>query len=324
MSVIVDHEPIRLRVSRDGAGLLVLRLFVGFFTLYAGLQISFSAADFTEIVRALGVPLPSVAASLVVLGHVGLGVLLLVGLFTRPVGVLLAGKFLLIFFTYYVLQFDSTLMLTPVGTLWGVESLSYGAAGIFFACTGAGRYSLDALLGPVVRRRTNLSPRFLRYLLADTELSQAARGDLHAAAVGQVFFRLFIGSLLLLHSISQIIGRSLDPGTETMAKLANKLMTLGLPLPTVMAWVTTLAMLAVGMLLLLGVFTRAGGILLAVVATVLLLAVPELGGTTVEGYGFHGEELFFLAAVGVFFALTGSGRFSLNSRQRRDAESPAA
>jgi putative oxidoreductase len=247
----------------EQVGLLMLRLFVGSFTVLAGIQICVSDADFAEIVRGLGVPFPSAAALLVVLGHLVLGVLLALGLFTRAVGVLLAVKYYLIFFTYYIQQFgESTLRLIPPGTLWGVESLTYGTVGVLFACTGPGHFSLDALLRPLWTRAGKGASWLGPYLFADASVRPAG-GHLDVAALGQVMFRVFIGGLLILHSVYQIRGVSLNPGTETMTKLSSKLDTLGLPVPTLIAWITTLTMLVVGAMLIPGLFVRAGGLLLA-------------------------------------------------------------
>lgn len=296
-------------------GLLPVRLFVGFFTVYAGVQLVVSDADFPATVAELGVPFPAVAAFLVVLGHLGLGVLLILGFITRPVGALLAVKYLLIFYIYYVHEdFGRTLSFISKGTLWGVESLAYGFAGILFLCVGGGRFSVDAVVRSWVYRRGTRPPRWMSYLWVHPEPDPAAANSCNAQAAGRVLFRLFVGALLALHGISQIVGRG---SKASMHDLAARLDTAGFPLPTFLAWVATLMIIAAGMLLLLGLFARFAGAALIVTGVTLFLAVPEMGGTTAAGLGFHGEELLFLSVTGIFFACSGSGPFSLTARRAR-------
>lgn len=301
-----------MKVEADGFGVLLLRLFVGSFTILAGMQIVVSDADFTRTIDGLGVPFPSIAAILVVAGHLGLGVLLILGAFTRPVGFLLAVKFWMIFLTYYVLERGTlTLTMYSVGTLRGVESLSYGFVGIYVMFAGAGPYSVDAWLerfmGP---RAQSTLPRLTRYVFPGAGPEGDERRD--RRDVGQAIFRVFIGVLLLVHGVNQI-------GTErsgaTTEDLADKLQGLGLPAPAVLAWASALAMLVLGVLLVLGLFTRVNGVVLAVVGLVLFLAVPDLAGASRRGYGFNGEELIFLATVGIYFLCTGAGRYSGDQRR---------
>lgn len=299
-------------------GLAVVRLVVGFFSVYHGMQQIVNMADFMFVVSRLGVPWPAVSAWLAVLGQIGLGGLLILGLFTRIVGILMAVLFLLIHYSYYVNRFDNTLSLLGNGTLWGVESLSYAATGVFFACVGAGLFALDAVLSSALRRPEIHPSGLVRFLWPDA--GRAAKGR-YAPTVGPIFFQIFIGALVVLQSI-----RQLTPGqgiTNLMARMSGA----GLPVPNVLAWVTTLALLVVGVLLILGLFARASGAALAVVAAVLFLAVPDRGGTVVsEGgarqVGFHGEEFVFLAAVGIFFAIVGASRLSRYLRNRRMTSEP--
>ncbi|MGI9003028.1 MAG: DoxX family membrane protein [Pseudonocardia sp.] len=302
--------------------LVVVRLVVGFFSVYHGMQQIVGMADFTFVVSRLGVPLPAVVAWLAVLGQIGLGGLLILGLFTRVVGILMTVLFLLIHYSYYVNRFDDTLSLLGNGTLWGVESLSYAATGVFFACVGAGLFALDGVLSSALRRRGIRTPGLVRFLWPDDGQAGKSR---YAPVVGSIFFQIFIGALVVLQSVRQLIPE------QSMTNLMDRMSAAGLPVPNVLAWVTTLALLVVGVLLVLGLFSRASGALLALVAAVLFIAVPERGGTVVsEGggrqVGFHGEEFVFLAAIGVFFAIVGARQLSQYLRTRRttfDSETAA-
>lgn len=198
-----------------------------------------------------------------------------------------------------------------------MESLAYGAAGIFFLCAGAGRYSVDARLASWMATRGPRAQRLAPYLWASPGRRSTNTRRPTLPAMGQVYFRLFIGSLLILHAVSQVTGRG---NRASMAELSAKIGGRGLPLPTIVAWATTLTMLAVGVIL--GLTARAGGVALAVAAAVLLISVPSLAGTNADGYGFDGEELFFLTSVGVFYALTGAGIWSAAVRPQRPRPTP--
>lgn len=309
------------QVAIHDFGLATLRIVVGSFSAYHALQQIVDMEDFASLVDRLGVPWPTLSAWLVVLGQLGLGGLLIVGLFTRAAGALTAVMFLLIHYTYYLSRSDNDLTLVlSTGTLRGVESLCYAATGTFLVWVGAGRFSLDALAGPFMRGKRIRLRRITRFLWPNFhETSPRAR---RMPALGVAMFRFFTGGVVVLHSVVQL-------ATDTaITRLAAKLAALGLPFPTALAWLVTLVMLGVGLLLVLGLFIRQAGAALAAVAIILFLATPDRGGTVLSSggsrqVGFHGEEFLFLAATGLLWALADARRFSLSFRRRAPVNTAA-
>ncbi|MEM1042336.1 MAG: DoxX family protein [Bacteroidota bacterium] len=125
------------------AGLLVLRLTAGLAMAFAhGLGKVPPAPGFVELTAGLGFPLPGLFAWAAGLAELAGGLLIAVGLLTRP-----AAFFLL--FTMGVAFF-----LQHGGDPFGEREMAflYGAFSLTLLLTGAGRFSLDALLQSRVRR----------------------------------------------------------------------------------------------------------------------------------------------------------------------------
>lgn len=120
-------------------GLLVLRVVVGLIFAAHGAQKIFeytlpgTIGSFAD----MGVPLPEIAAPVVAFIELIGGILLALGLFVRPVGILLAIDMLVAIILVHL----------PAG-LWvgegGYEFVAVlGVAALALAFTGAGRFSLD-------------------------------------------------------------------------------------------------------------------------------------------------------------------------------------
>lgn len=123
-------------------GLLVLRVVVGLIFAAHGAQKIFeytlpgTIGSFAD----MGVPLPEIAAPVVAIVELVGGILLALGLFTRPVGILLAIDMLVAIVAVHL----------PAG-LWvgegGYEFVAVlGVAALALAFTGSGRFSLDGTL----------------------------------------------------------------------------------------------------------------------------------------------------------------------------------
>lgn len=121
---------------QSGLGLLALRLVTGGHLVYMTQDNVFSWArmlEFRDFLAQFGFPYPLFCAVLSVIGQFGGGLLLVLGLFTRFAGLVVAFNF--------------------VVAIWMVDSkqpypaafaaLSLVAAGLCLMFTGAGRYSLD-------------------------------------------------------------------------------------------------------------------------------------------------------------------------------------
>ena len=126
----------RWLASRADAGLLVLRLVTGGHLVAMTRDNVFSwgrMLEFRDFLDQFGFPYPLACAVLSVIGQFGGGLLLVLGLFTRFAGLVVAFNF--------------------VVAIWMVDSrqpypaafaaLSLVAAGLCLAFTGAGRVSLD-------------------------------------------------------------------------------------------------------------------------------------------------------------------------------------
>jgi len=120
-------------------GLLVLRLVVGGIFAAHGAQkvFEYTIPGTIGSFSGMGIPLPEIAAPLVAFLELIGGILLALGLFTRPVGILLAVDMVV------------ALVAVPLPAgLWvgegGYEFVAVlGVAALALAFTGAGRFSLD-------------------------------------------------------------------------------------------------------------------------------------------------------------------------------------
>ncbi|MEN0022607.1 DoxX family protein [Microbacterium sp. LWO14-1.2] len=120
-------------------GLLVLRLVVGGIFAAHGAQkvFEYTIPGTIGSFSGMGIPLPEIAAPLVAFLELIGGILLALGLFTRPVGILLAVDMVVALVAVHL----------PAG-LWvgegGYEFVAVlGVAALALAFTGAGRFSLD-------------------------------------------------------------------------------------------------------------------------------------------------------------------------------------
>ncbi|MCS3443309.1 DoxX family protein [Microbacterium phyllosphaerae] len=125
--------------AASSLGLLVLRVVVGFVFAAHGAQkiFEYTLPGTIGSFAGMGVPLPEIAAPVVAFVELIGGILLALGLFTRPVGILLAVDMIVALVAVHL----------PAG-LWvgegGYEFVAVlGVAALALAFTGAGRFSLD-------------------------------------------------------------------------------------------------------------------------------------------------------------------------------------
>jgi putative oxidoreductase len=131
-------------------GLLLARLALGLvFVMHGGQKLFVFGHDgVTAFMSSLGLPFPAVNAVLITAVELGGGLALLAGAATRIAALLIAGAMTVATITVHL----------PNGFFLpnGVEfAMSMGLVALSLAMTGAGRYSVDAL---VARRRTTTSP----------------------------------------------------------------------------------------------------------------------------------------------------------------------
>ena len=126
---------------------------------------------------------------------------------------------------------------------------------------------------------------------------------------GMLPLRIVVGLVFLLHGGQKLLVFGLGGTADIMGKL-------GLPLPLVCAAVVIAVELLGGLAILLGVFARLAGALLAFEMVVAIL-VARLHGGFFAPYGYE-FELTLLAAC-LTFASTGPGRVSLEEIWRRSS-----
>jgi putative oxidoreductase len=118
---------------------------------------------------------------------------------------------------------------------------------------------------------------------------------------GMLPLRIVVGLVFLLHGGQKLLVFGLGGTADIMGKL-------GLPLPLVCAAVVIAVELLGGLAIILGVFARLAGALLAFEMAVAIL-VARLHGGFFAPYGYE-FELTLLGAC-LTFALNGPGRMSL-------------
>lgn len=118
-------------------GRMLLRVFAGLALAFAhGLGKLPPSEGFISMVGGLGFPGSPFFAWMSGLAEFGGGVLLALGLLTRPAALLI------------VLNMTTAILLAHAGDPFGdrERALLFGFIALFFLCAGAGRYALDALI----------------------------------------------------------------------------------------------------------------------------------------------------------------------------------
>ncbi len=126
---------------------------------------------------------------------------------------------------------------------------------------------------------------------------------------GMLPLQIVVGLVFLLHGGQKLFVFGLDGTADIMGKL-------GLPLPLMCAAVVTTVELLGGLAILLGMFARLAGALLAFEMVVAIL-VARLQGGFFAPYGYE-LELTLLGAC-LTFALSRPGRMSLEEIWRRSS-----
>lgn len=126
---------------------------------------------------------------------------------------------------------------------------------------------------------------------------------------GLVPLRLVVGLVFLLHGGQKLLVFGLAGTADIMGKL-------GLPLPAACATIVITVELLGGLSIVLGVFTRLAGVLLAFEMVVAIL-VARLHGGFFAPYGYE-FELTLLSAC-LTFALVGPGQVSIEELWHRSS-----
>lgn len=120
---------------------------------------------------------------------------------------------------------------------------------------------------------------------------------------GKLVLRLGVGGMLLFHGVHKLL-TGLDP-VKTLLSAHG--------LPDALAYIAYLGEIVGPLLVLLGLFTRAGAflIILEILALMVLGGVPRLLRLSADGaYGLEAEALYVCGALALLLA--GGGRFGLS------------
>ncbi len=122
---------------------------------------------------------------------------------------------------------------------------------------------------------------------------------------GPFLIRIAVGLVMTVHGAGKLF--TVGPAAMPMSEFAGFLGGLGLPFASLLAWLVAVVELVGGLLVLLGLFTRITGLVLAVdmfVATV-LVHLPE---------GYSDSELTIVISLAALsLAASGAGKFSVDS-----------
>ena len=120
-------------------GLLLLRVVTGAFLIYQSHDNVFSAArmdEFEKFLDQFGFIAPELMAPLSVYAQFAAGIAFILGLFTRPFGLITAINFIV---AVWMVHWND-----PVPGIWPAAILIF--LGLYFGLRGSGRYGLDPLL----------------------------------------------------------------------------------------------------------------------------------------------------------------------------------
>jgi putative oxidoreductase len=150
--------------------------------------------------------------------------------------------------------------------------------------------------------------------MTDTYPNGGGRGGLsrvrsRVAKWGMLPLRIAVGLVFLMHGGQKLFVFGLAGTADIMGKL-------GLPVPVLCAAIVIIVELLGGLAILLGIFARLAGALLAFEMVVAIL-VARLHGGFFAPYGYE-FELTLLASC-LTFAMTGPGRVSLEELWRRSS-----
>jgi putative oxidoreductase len=129
--------------------------------------------------------------------------------------------------------------------------------------------------------------------------------------LGKLVMRLAVGTLLLFHGVHKVLN-GIDPIKHMIAAQG---------LPDWLSYGVYLGEVVAPILLILGILTRAGGVLIVInmiVATALVVLNKEANLLALDPFGGYGLELeaFYLFS-GLAVALLGAGRFSVAGAEGR-------
>ncbi|MGA8938047.1 MAG: DoxX family protein [Acidobacteriaceae bacterium] len=135
--------------------LLVVRLYWGFQFAQTGWGKLHNLARITSFFASLNIPFPGFTAPFVSsLEFVG-GILLMLGLFSRPVALLLAGNMLV---AYWTADHEAlTSILSNPGKFYGADPYTFLVASLAILIFGAGFFATDTYVADYIAKRSKVA-----------------------------------------------------------------------------------------------------------------------------------------------------------------------
>ncbi len=135
------------------------------------------------------------------------------------------------------------------------------------------------------------------------------KGPVALTNAGPLVLRLALGAIFVYHGYDKVFLKGIPTITGFMASL-------GLPFPTLMAYLLSYGELVGGVLLILGLLTYWVSIVDMVIATVAFVTVHMANGFSVGQGGYEFMMLIFAAAFALF--VSGAGKYSLDCVLRKN------
>lgn len=124
-----------------------------------------------------------------------------------------------------------------------------------------------------------------------------------AANTGKLLLRLSLGSIFLYHGYAKVF-------ILGVGAFVGFLTSLNFPFPTIMAHIAAYGEIAVGISLILGIFTRWLSILGLIISLVAMFSVHFKNGFDIQKGGY--EYIQLIAASFIAIILVGSGKYALD------------
>ena len=122
--------------------------------------------------------------------------------------------------------------------------------------------------------------------------------------IGPLVLRLALGLVFFMHGYDKVFVKGIPGITGFMGSL-------GLPFPTLMAYLVSYGELVGGLLLILGILTYWVSIVNIIIATVAFVTVHMTKGFFVSAGGY--EFIMLIWAASVSLLVSGAGKFSLDT-----------
>lgn len=129
---------------------------------------------------------------------------------------------------------------------------------------------------------------------------------------GLLIFRIVLGLIFIIHGAGKLF--NFGPAASGMVSFTGFLSGIGVPFPTVMAWIAALVQFFGGIFLIVGFMTRISSSLIAFEMLVAVWLTFEKGFSSMNG-GY--EYALALMVFAIALMMCGPGRFSIDRKNFR-------